>query len=103
MSPKIVDKELKKMEILHAAIKVFASKGIPNTKMIDIAREAGIGKGTIYEYFRSKKEIIQETFQAFLQELDQVEEDADTRETDPFSRLVWKNSFTDGFNGGLRN
>jgi AcrR family transcriptional regulator len=55
--PKIVDKEAKKLEILHAAMFVFARKGIVNTKMIDIAREAGVGKGTIYEYFPSKEGI----------------------------------------------
>ncbi len=32
-------------------------KGYSATKMADIASEAGIGKGTVYEYFRSKEEI----------------------------------------------
>ena len=67
MAPIIVDKELKKQDILVAALKVFARQGIAKTKMIDIAIEAGIGKGTIYEYFRSKEEVIRESFQAFLQ------------------------------------
>ena len=35
MSPKIVDKEAKKIEILHAAIRVFSEKGAAKTKMID--------------------------------------------------------------------
>jgi AcrR family transcriptional regulator len=47
----------KKKEILRAARKVFALKGFAATKVIDVAREAGIGKGTIYEYFRNKNEI----------------------------------------------
>lgn len=61
--PKIVDKEAKKLEILHAAMRVFARKGIVKTKMIDIAREAVVGKGTIYEYFRSKDEIFTSAYQ----------------------------------------
>ena len=61
--PKIVDKEAKKMEILHAAMQIFAKKGVMNTKMIDIATTAGVGKGTIYEYFRSKEEIFEQAFQ----------------------------------------
>jgi TetR/AcrR family fatty acid metabolism transcriptional regulator len=73
MSPIIVDKENKKREILEAAIRVFARLGIPNTNMIDVAREAGIGKGTIYEYFRSKEEIINETFRNFLVKIDTVD------------------------------
>lgn len=72
MSPKIVDKESKKQDILDAAVKVFARQGISNTKMIDIAIEAGIGKGTIYEYFRSKEEIIKEAFRCYMAKLDEA-------------------------------
>ncbi|MBN4081292.1 TetR/AcrR family transcriptional regulator [Caldithrix abyssi] len=43
--------------ILHAAITVFAKDGLEKGKIADIAKEAGIGKGTVYEYFRSKEEI----------------------------------------------
>ena len=57
MAPKIVDKEAKKTQIIIAATQVFSKLGVAKTKMIDIAQAAGIGKGTIYEYFRSKEEI----------------------------------------------
>jgi len=66
MAPKIVDKEAKKMEILQAAIQVFSQKGVANTKMIDIATAASIGKGTIYEYFPSKEDIFITGFQHFF-------------------------------------
>jgi AcrR family transcriptional regulator len=36
--------------IIEAAARVFASRGYNGTLMADIATEAGIGKGTIYEY-----------------------------------------------------
>lgn len=57
MSPAIVDKEAKKEEILSAAAVVFAEKGFSNTKMEDISKRAEIGKGTLYEYFRSKDDL----------------------------------------------
>ncbi|HHN64636.1 MAG TPA: TetR/AcrR family transcriptional regulator [Nitrospirae bacterium] len=57
MAPKIVDKEEKRKEILSAAMRVFARKGFSASRVIDVAREAGIGKGTVYEYFHSKDEI----------------------------------------------
>ncbi|HSQ77554.1 MAG TPA: TetR/AcrR family transcriptional regulator [Nitrospirota bacterium] len=57
MSPKLVNKEEKKKAILSAARTVFAKEGFAATKIEDVAREAGIGKGTIYEYFRSKDDI----------------------------------------------
>lgn len=45
--------------IIEAAIKVFARDGLEKGKIADIAKEAGIGKGTVYEYFRSKEDIFQ--------------------------------------------
>ena len=49
----------KKQLIIESAIKVFARDGLDKGKIADIAKEAGIGKGTVYEYFRSKDEIFQ--------------------------------------------
>jgi len=72
MSPKLIDKEVKKQEILIAAMKVFARKGVANTKMADVAESAGIGKGTIYEYFKSKDDIFAEAFSHFMEQMDAV-------------------------------
>lgn len=44
-------------KILLAARTVFGQKGFYETKMDDIAREAGIAKGTLYLYFKSKEEL----------------------------------------------
>lgn len=43
--------------ILDAARQVFGDNGFYRTKIQDIADEAGIGKGTVYEYFESKEEL----------------------------------------------
>jgi TetR/AcrR family fatty acid metabolism transcriptional regulator len=64
--PKIIDKREKRGQILDAAIRVLARKGLNKTKIADIARAAGVGKGTIYEYFRSRDEIIAAGFRHFL-------------------------------------
>ncbi len=47
-------------EIICAAMRVFKKNGIENSKMEDIAIEAGIGKATIYGYFTSKRELFEE-------------------------------------------
>ncbi len=65
MAALIVDKEKKREHILLSAINVFASKGFSKTTINDIAKSAGIGKGTIYEYFKSKDEIIHSAFVYF--------------------------------------
>lgn len=70
MAPKIVDKQAKKKVIINAALKVFAAQGLVKAKMADVAREAGMGKGTIYEYFRSKEEIFAAGFNMFFENLE---------------------------------
>ena len=52
-------KEARPKEILDAALKVFAAKGFSAARMEDIAREAGVTKGTIYLYFASKEAVFQ--------------------------------------------
>ncbi|MFQ6615311.1 MAG: TetR/AcrR family transcriptional regulator [Fidelibacterota bacterium] len=47
----------KRASIINAAIRVFAHKGLEKGKIADVAKEAGIGKGTVYEYFTSKEDI----------------------------------------------
>jgi AcrR family transcriptional regulator len=44
-------------EILDAALKVFAQKGFAAARMDDIAKEAGVTKGTIYLYFENKEAV----------------------------------------------
>lgn len=49
--------EKRKHQITSAAMKVFSQKGFSNATTDDIIKEAGIGKGTIYRYFRNKEEL----------------------------------------------
>ena len=48
----------KPQQIIDAAIRVFARDGYYNSRVSDIAREAGMASGTIYLYFRTKDDII---------------------------------------------
>ena len=52
----------KRAAILRAAITVFAHNGYFNSKVADIAREAGVADGTVYLYFKSKEEILHSIF-----------------------------------------
>ena len=61
-------------QILDAATKVFAEKGFHPTTIRDIAREAGIADGTIYNYFENKEALMLGIFDR-LNETDQREED----------------------------
>ncbi|MDP4147650.1 MAG: TetR/AcrR family transcriptional regulator [Bacillota bacterium] len=46
-------------EIKNAAIKIFSEKGYREAKITDIAEKAGVSVGTIYTYFKGKKELFQ--------------------------------------------
>ena len=54
--------------ILQAATKVFANNGYFNSKVTDIAKEAGIADGTVYLYFKSKTEILHSLFDRAMAE-----------------------------------
>ena len=75
----------KREAILRAAISVFAHNGYFNSKVADIAREAGVADGTVYLYFKSKEDILHSIFDRSVEEaLDaarkQIERVSDPRE-----------------------
>jgi AcrR family transcriptional regulator len=80
MNPPRGDAEARRTAVLDAALRVFGQYGYRRTSMDDIAREAGIAKGTIYLSFASKEEV----FQALSQRLSQrMLADAETARSRP--------------------
>lgn len=73
MSPKFVDKNARKEEILTFAMSIIAKKGYSHVKMADIAREADMGKGTLYEYFDSKEALFSSAFDKFRNDIGTVQ------------------------------
>lgn len=67
--------------ILRAAIRVLAEEGYSGASTVKIARAAGVGVGTVYDYFRDKDEIfstyvdtkIHEIFETIAESLKQLE------------------------------
>lgn len=54
--------ENKREQILRAALEVFKEKGYANTSIMDIAKHANMGKGTLYLYFKNKEELLYSVF-----------------------------------------
>ncbi len=48
-------------------LELFAEHGFETTSISSVAKAAGIGKGTVYEYFSSKEELISSAFMAWLE------------------------------------
>ena len=55
----------KRNQIIEAAAQVFAEKGYSGAVVADIAIQANIGKGTVYEYFNSKEDLFFAVFEWF--------------------------------------
>ncbi len=52
------NKRTKRKSILEAAFRLFSRNGYNQTSIEELAREAGIGKGTVYSYFQTKRDIV---------------------------------------------
>lgn len=59
----------KHQRILDAATRVFAQRGFFQSKVSEIAREAGVADGTIYLYFKNKDDLLISIFEVKMQEV----------------------------------
>ena len=73
-----------RQRLLDAAAAEFAAKGLDGARVDDISLAAGLGKGTIYNYFESKHEVFREVvlawFTRITETLEPVPEDAPIRD-----------------------
>lgn len=86
--PKIVDREKKRSEIAQKAIEVLAKRGFRATTIQDIADAAGLGKGTIYHYFKTKEEILWAVSEQMFRETERSLGAALLKINEPMDKLV---------------
>lgn len=80
-----MSKAEKRERILNGALKVFARKGFYNSKISEIASEAGVADGTIYLYFKNKDALLISLFEDRMEwlisrlnaELDEIDDVVD--------------------------
>ena len=56
----------RRQQIFDAATKIFTEKGFEGASMREIGREAGLSIPTMYQYFRSKDDILELIFDTYL-------------------------------------
>jgi len=83
----------KRQAILRAAVKIFARKGYFNSKVADIASEAGIADGTVYLYFKSKDEVLRSVFDRTMEDFISEGKSELQKMTGAKDRLVWLAKF----------
>jgi len=59
-------KEARPQELLEAALSLFVQQGLAATRAEDVARHAGVSKGTLYLYYPSKDELFKAVVRAYL-------------------------------------
>ena len=64
--------EYRQTEILQAACRVFARAGFEATTVDEVAAEAGVAKGTLYLYFKSKLHIYLAALKSELEAMDEL-------------------------------
>lgn len=79
-------RERSRHNILNAALKVFAAKGYQETSISDIAKEASISKGLLYNYFYSKEDLTRSVIEMLLIELENMSKIVES-EKDPVKKL----------------
>lgn len=55
----MLKKRSKRERILDAAFEIYREAGFTDVRMEDVARKAGVGKGTMYQYFKSKEALLE--------------------------------------------
>ena len=73
--------------ILRAAQKVFNDRGYATATMEEVASEAGVAKGSVYNYFDSKKALFNQVFQAAMSTMQDSCEDIATSPTSAAVRM----------------
>ena len=88
MTARAVDKDHKAKQIIRHATAVFAAHGYNATTIDAIAARAKIGKGTVYQYFNSKRDLFLAVFDNYMQGyLEQLHSQVSDPELSPEQQL----------------
>lgn len=63
------EQQRRRKEIFDASVHLFLEKGFNETSMHEIARAAGVGKSTLYDYFNTKEQILESCFEEEIEKI----------------------------------
>ena len=87
VAAKLINNDQTRRDIARAAMGVFSERGFDATSMSLVAGAAGVGKGTIYEYYTSKDEMIAAAILIWLEDIIEGARSLSQRIEDPEQRL----------------
>lgn len=77
----------RRRELLDAAIRVFARRGYHESRVGEIAEEAGVAHGLLYHYFDSKEQVLETVFRETWSELLTAVREVEESDTDARGQL----------------
>ncbi|MFJ6211086.1 TetR/AcrR family transcriptional regulator [Lysinibacillus sp. NPDC092081] len=80
-------KSEKQERIINAAIKEFVQSGFDKASTNEIVKEARISKGSLFNYFKSKKDLYLYLIEYSIQVIEKIYEHIDLNETDIFIKI----------------
>lgn len=86
-------------QIIWAALKVFARKGLAAAKVSDIAAEAGLSHGLVYHYFGSKDQLFTELVKIAVHYSSATVVQAVQKTGRPWDRIRWMTDVINGVTG----
>jgi len=82
-------REIRRQELIEAAIAVFSAKGVAAASVDDIVRAAGVAKGTFYLYFATKDDAVNAVASRMVDAVaDRIEAAATDPARSPLERLL---------------
>ena len=93
MSPKSAEqfaaiRQKRRAMIMQAALELFGNNGYHNTSISDIAREAGVSKGLLYNYFSGKEDLLRNIALGAFETGDELMNESLAFSTNPIDQLV---------------
>ncbi|MFH1984192.1 MAG: TetR/AcrR family transcriptional regulator [Pseudomonadota bacterium] len=79
---------IRKAQIIDAGMRTIAERGCANVTMDDVCRAAGMSKGGLAHYYRSKNELFKSVFQEFFERIFQRGRDTMGQLEDPLDRIL---------------
>ena len=86
--PKQVDVSAQRREILNAARGVFARRGVEGTGLTHVAEAAGMGRSSLYHYFRDKRALVRALIQRQMAEEEMLFRAALDGDGSPLQRIT---------------
>ncbi len=87
--PQITElEEIRKNQIIEAAIKTISEKGVSNVTMADIAKRAKLSKGGLAHYFQTKEQLFNFVFKVFFERIFQTSRENMDKFEEPLDKIL---------------